>query len=315
MGIGPRFTPEELLVNARALAVTGPDTAPEVVDVEVPAPGPGEVTLSVDAGTFNGIDAAIAAGYLWGMPHEFPVALGRDVAGVVSAVGEGVDDPAVGDRVAGVIAGMTLGPGSVGSAMTIASEVLTRIPEGIAPEQAASVGLAGCTAVDVVAALEAEPGSRVLVAGATGGVGAFVVQLLADAGVTVLATARDEEAAAFLRDLGATQTVGYDELADTTPVDAVAHLAGDAGTLATLVKPGGFLVSVLGADQGAVGRDDVTAVPVMATTEAAKVSTLLQMVADGKLRVPVTTYPLDQAIEAFTAFTGHKLGKVAVTTA
>jgi NADPH:quinone reductase-like Zn-dependent oxidoreductase len=153
------------------------------------------------------------------------------------------------------------------------------------------------------------------VAGATGGVGAFVVQLLANAGVTVLATARDEDAADFVRDLGASATVGYDELADLPAVDGVAHLAGDVTAVAHLVKPGGSLVSLLGADQDAVGRDDVTAVPVMAVTGAAKVATLLEMVADGKLRVPVTTYPLDQAVEAFTAFTGHKLGKVAVLNA
>jgi NADPH2:quinone reductase len=302
-------------VIGRALALTAPESPPEVVDVEVPAPGPGEVTLAVEAGTFNGIDAAIVAGYLWGLPHEFPVALGRDVAGVISAVGEDVDDFAVGDRVAGVIAGMTLGPGSVGSALTIASEVLARVPEGVDPAEAASVGLAGCTAVDVVAALDVAPGSRVLVAGATGGVGAFVVQLLSGAGVDVVATARDQEGAAFARDLGANATVGYDELAGVSPVDAVAHLAGVAGTWAALVRPGGSLVSVLGADQDAVGREDVAAVPVMATTEASKVASLLELVASGELTVPLTTFPLDDAVSAYTAFTGHKLGKVAVTTA
>ena len=302
-------------MSERALALTGPDTAPAVVEVTVPPPGPGEVTVTIEAGTFNGIDGAIVAGYLWGMPHEFPVALGRDLAGTVSAVGEGVDDLAVGDRVAGVIEGMTLGPGTVGSALTIAAERLARVPEGVAPEAAASVGLAGCTAVDVVAALDAQPGSTILVSGATGGVGAFVVQLLITAGAKVLATARDEEAVTFARDLGATATVWYDALTDLEPVDAVAHLAGDPAALARLIRPGGSLVSVLGADQPALGRDDVTAVPVMATTEAAKVAGLLAKVGDGDLRVPVTTYPLDQAVEAFASFTGHKLGKVAVTSA
>jgi NADPH:quinone reductase-like Zn-dependent oxidoreductase len=268
--------------------------------------------LAVEAGTFNGIDAAIVAGYLWGMPHEFPVALGRDVAGVVIAIGDEPGELKVGDRVAGVIAGMTLGPGSVGSTLTIASEVLARVPDGVASAEAASVGLAGCTALDVVAALGAKPGSRVLVSGATGGVGAFVVQLLAAAGVEVIATARDEQAADFVRDLGAHTTVGFDEFADVAAVDAVVHLAGDAAALAAVVKPGGSLVSVLGADHDSLGREDVTAVPVMATTEAAKVATLLELVADAKLNVPVTSYPLDDAAAAYAAFTGHKLGKVAV---
>jgi NADPH:quinone reductase-like Zn-dependent oxidoreductase len=305
-------------LKARALALTGPETAPAVVDVEVPAPGSGEVTLAVEAATLNGIDGAIAAGHLWGMPHEFPVALGRDVAGVVTAVGEGVQGVGVGDRVAGVIAGMTLGPGSVGSSLTIASDVLARIPDGVPPEAAASAGLAGCTAVDVVAALDTAldivPGSTVLVTGATGGVGVFVVQLLAAAGVHVLATARDEEAAAFALALGAVEAVGYDQLADVSAVDAVAHLAGDASALGRLVKPDGAFVSILGADQDAVGRGDVVAVTLMATTEAAKVATLLEMIAEEKLRVPVTTYPLEAASEAFAAFGGHKLGKVVVVT-
>jgi NADPH2:quinone reductase len=301
-------------LSTRALALTGPDTTPALVDVDVAAPGPGEVTLTTEAATFNGIDGAIAAGYLWGMPHEFPVALGRDVAGVVSAVGEGVETLTVGDRVAGVIGGMTLGPGSVGSALTIAADALAPVPDGVAPEAAASAGLAGCTAVDVVAALDAQPGSTVLVAGATGGVGAFLMQLLATAGVAVLATARDAEAAAFARDHGASATVGYDELADAGPVDAVAHLAGDAATLGRVLRPAGIFVSVLGADQDAVGRDDVTVVPVMTVTDAGKVGGLLQLIADGNLRVPVTTYPLEESAEAFAAFGGHKLGKIAVIT-
>jgi len=85
---------------ATALAVAGRDDQPQLLELEIPGPGPGQVKVRVEAAYLNGMDAMVAAGYLWDMmPHEFPVVIGRDFAGVVEQVGAGVEDFEVGDRV------------------------------------------------------------------------------------------------------------------------------------------------------------------------------------------------------------------------
>src|SRR3954462_15507331 len=95
----------------KAFAIPTRDTQPAVQDVPQPEPAPGEVLIAVEAASVNGLDVSVAAGYVWDMiPHEFPVVLGRDLVGTVTAVGDGVDTVAARDRVAAVIPGMDLGP-------------------------------------------------------------------------------------------------------------------------------------------------------------------------------------------------------------
>ena len=97
-------------------------------------------------------------------------------------------------------------------------------------------------------------------------------------------------------------------------MSAVVHAAGDVAALAALLRPGGRLVSALGATGAQAGRYDVTVTGVMAVGEPGKFASLLAGVAAGTLKVPVTrTYPLDEAAEAVADFGGHKLGKLAIT--
>ena len=99
----------------RALAIERRDAAPAVFDVPDPYAGDGQVLVRVEAASVNGFDLAIAAGRIWdSMPHEFPVVLGRDYAGTVAAVGAGVEGFVVGQPVAGIVTGPSLGPGSIG---------------------------------------------------------------------------------------------------------------------------------------------------------------------------------------------------------
>ena len=134
----------------------------------------------------------------------------------------------------------------------------------------------------------------VLVSGATGGVGTYVVQLAARTGARVLATAATDEAAELVRSLGAHGTVdhtgdlaGAVRAAAPDGVTAVVHAAGDAATLGVLLAPGGRLVSLLGADAEAVGRDDVTVTGVLGDANADRLSRLLSDVAAGRLTVAV----------------------------
>src|SRR4051812_37993793 len=97
----------------RAVTLDSVPASPSVTDVAEPRPEAGEVLVKV-AASINGFDAATAAGYLQGMmEHRFPLVPGKDFAGTVAAVGEGVADLAVGDPVFGVVMKPFLGTGSL----------------------------------------------------------------------------------------------------------------------------------------------------------------------------------------------------------
>jgi NADPH:quinone reductase-like Zn-dependent oxidoreductase len=307
----------------KAFAITARDTQPAVQDLPQPEPAAGEVLVDVQAASVNGFDMSVAAGYVWDMvPHEFPVVLGRDLVGTVTAVGDGVDSIAVGDRVAGVIPGMALGPrsGTFTEYVAVPATAVAHVPSGVDAQRAAVIGLAGVAAYDALEALNVQAGETVLVSGATGGVGSIAVQLAVTAGATVIGTAQPGQEAEYVSSLGAS-TVDYTgdiaaAVKDIAPqrVDKVLHAAGDAATLAATLKAGGTLASTRGASADEVGREDVVVAPIMAAATADKLAALLEQVAAGNLRVNVeTAIPLERAPEAFAAFADGTLGKVLVT--
>ncbi len=308
----------------RALAIADRESKPAVQEVPNGAPGPGQVQVAVEAASVNGIDAFAAAGYLWDvMPHTFPVVLGRDFAGTVSAVGAGADADgwAVGDRVLGVVTSLELGSGAIAESVTADAHILVAVPDRVTSAQAAAVGLAGATAAALVQAVDPGKEDVVLVSGATGGVGALALQLVGATGARVLATARPGAGSDFVRTLGADDVV--DHTGDLTAavravapdgVDAVLHLAGDASVLGALLRPGGRFASSLGATAEQIGRDDITVTPVMADSSATTLRHLLDSVADGTLSVPIHhTYALADATAAIADFGAPKLGKLVVT--
>ena len=308
----------------KTFAIADRTTPPAVQDLPQPDPVAGEVLVQVEAASVNGFDLSVAGGHVWDMiPHEFPVVLGRDLVGTVTALGAGVDGLAVGDRVAGVIPGMALGArtGSLAEYVALPADAVTRVPAGVEAQDAAVVGLAGIAAADALAVLDLQPGQIVLVSGATGGVGSIATQLAVAAGATVIATARPGEEEQYVRSLGATHTVDYtDDLAAAVKsiasdgVDKALHAAGDPAALSGAVRPGGTVVSTLGATAEQFGRDDLTVTPIMAAATADKLATLLDQVAAKNLRVNVhTAVPFERASEAFDAFAGGTLGKVLIT--
>ena len=126
------------MARAIRMATTGGPEVLEVVDVKVPAPGPGEITVRHEAIGVNFIDVYRRTGLY---PVPLPSGLGSEAAGVVEAVGEGVAF-AVGDRVA-----YATGPvGAYAEAATLAAEVVVRVPDGIDGPTAAAVLLKGMTA-------------------------------------------------------------------------------------------------------------------------------------------------------------------------
>ena len=181
---------------------------PEVmqwVDVEVTAPGPGEVLIRQEAVGLNYIDVYFRTGLY---PQEMPGALGMEGAGVVEAVGEGVDLVAVGDRVA--YANRPIG--AYAQKRVVPQEILVKLPDEISFEQAAGMMLQGLTVQYLVTdSYAVKPGDQVLLHAAAGGVGLIAVQWLKALGARVIGTVGSAEKAALAKSYGCDECIIYTE--------------------------------------------------------------------------------------------------------
>ena len=209
-----------------------------------PQPGPGQVLIRVQAASVNPIDWKIRAGYLkqW-MPVPMPFTPGRDVSGVVEAVGSGVSRFKQGDEVFGLVNGAY-------AEFVVATEgELAHKPRTLTHTQAAAVPLAALTAWQAIfdkAGLVA--GQTILIHGAAGGVGNFAVQFAKVKRARVIATG-SESNQAFLKQLGADEIIDYgkgrfeDAVRD---VDVVFDTIGGETQQRSygVLKKGGVLVSV-----------------------------------------------------------------------
>ena len=307
----------------RAIAMTGFDTAPTLTDLDVPEPAEGEVRVRIRAASVNGFDLAVAAGYTKDyMEHRFPLVLGKDFAGEVDAIGAGVTDYAVGDRVFGTVTKPYLGDGSFAEYVTVPTAVgLAPLPEGVSFTDAAALGLAGTAAHGIIDAAALKPGHTVLVIGATGGVGNQVIQLAAAAGARVIATAHTDTERELVTRLGAHATVDHtgdlsSQVHEIAPdgVDAIVHLAGDPGSV-ELVRDGGRFVSTLVQSPDQVPTQTATVIPVFANPTREVLDQCAQELASGHTTVTVQqVFPLDQLQAAFDTFVRGTLGKVVITT-
>jgi NADPH:quinone reductase-like Zn-dependent oxidoreductase len=307
----------------RVIAIDDFGAEPALRDVPEPDPAPGEVLVRVEASAINGFDLAVAGGMLQEMmDHRFPVILGKDFAGTVERVGEGVTRFGPGDRVFGVVMKPALGDGAFGEYVAVSEEFgITILPAGLDVAIAGAIGLTGTAARMAVSALGLAPGQTVLISGATGGVGVQAVQLAAATGAEVIATARTGQAAELVRMLGAAATVDYGgDLAAAVRalrpagVDAVLHLAGDGLQLADLLVDGGRFASTLGMASEHLADRQVTATAVMALPDATTLDRLAADAAEGRLRLPISrSYRLEDVPQGLKDFAAGTLGKLAVT--
>jgi NADPH:quinone reductase-like Zn-dependent oxidoreductase len=277
----------------------------------------------------NGFDVYQASGGLMAMmPHELPTVVGRDLSGVVESVGAARTDVAPGDEVLGFVqSAPPLHLGTWAEAVAGGDKlILARKPSGIDWVTAAAIPLAASTALDAVDAVDPQPGDTVLVMGATGGVGAFAIQFAVQRGARVIATAKPGEDDAFVRSLGATDTIDYTQsgLGDTVRrlvpegltglIDGVSR-AEAFMPLAALVRNGGRAATTLGAaDVDALAARGVRATNIMGTPTREKLESLAAQAAAGTLQVPVqATFSLTDAHHALEAFGAGTRGKLVLT--
>jgi NADPH:quinone reductase-like Zn-dependent oxidoreductase len=309
----------------RAIVTDDYGSAPRLAEVPTPTAGPGQVRVAIRHASLNGLDNAVSRGYLRGMmDHIFPVVLGKDYAGTVDQVGDGVTEFALGDEVFGVVLSWPLREGSFAEYAVLAEQpYVARTPAGLDPATAGVIGLAGSAAMGCLDAVQPGAGDTMLVSGATGGVGAFVMQVAAARGATVIATATPGPEADHVRGLGATYVVDYTgdvpgQVRALAPggVDIALHMAGDPQALADLLVHGGRFASLLGVGPEQLGDRPITATSVIAQPERPLLERLAADVAAGRLRIPVQrSYAFDDVPKAFDDFAAGTLGKLAVTIA
>lgn len=220
-------------------------------EAPTPRPGPGEVLVAVAATAFNPLDRWLRAGAMEEiLPVSLPHTLGLDLAGTVVDHGPGVENPAIGTEVIGFLP-MTA-PGAGAEFAIAPAEVLVRAPATIALADAAAIPVPALTAWQALFEHgNLVAGQRVLVNGAGGGVGGFVVQLAKWAGAQVIATASPRSVDA-VRAAGADHIIDYTQatIADALPglvdlaINLVAGTRNDTAGLLDVIEPGGTLVSV-----------------------------------------------------------------------
>jgi NADPH:quinone reductase-like Zn-dependent oxidoreductase len=303
----------------RQQALGGPAVL-ELAEVPRPAPAPTEVLVRVKAAGVNPVDWKTRAhGGFLGQP---PFTVGWDVAGVVEEVGAGVTRFALGDRVFG----MPRFPheaAAYAEYVTSPSRQLARIPDGLGDVEAAALPLAGLTAWQaLVETADVQPGQRVLILGAAGGVGHLAVQIAKARGAHVIGTASAPKHA-FLAELGADEAVDYttEDVAERVDaVDIVLDVVGGetgAGALPTL-RDGGIMVTLSGATAAALrdlGGGRVRVHGILVEPDRMGLEAIAGLVAAGALRPHVSeSFPLADAGRAHeVGERGRTQGKLVLT--
>ncbi|MFI0501612.1 NADP-dependent oxidoreductase [Streptomyces albogriseolus] len=282
----------------------GPDVL-RLIDAEKPHAGPGEIRVAVRAAGVNPVDWRIREGQMRpALPASLPAGVGRDAAGVVDEVGEGVTDVAIGDRV--------FGEGVDTYAEFAVLHAWARMPEDLSFEEAAGYPSVMETALRILGECGVRPGQTLLVSGASGGVGSAVLQIARDRVITVVGTAGAANLA-YLRGLGAHATTyaeGWPERVRAfTSVDAALDLAG-AGVVRALVELTGDPATVVSIADRTAPELGVRFSGVASSVPDALKETV-RLLEQGKLHIPVEkAYSLAEAAAAHAdSRAGHTRGR------
>jgi NADPH:quinone reductase-like Zn-dependent oxidoreductase len=290
---------------------------PEVIeygDLPDPVARPDQVVVDVHATSVNGADWKVRLGQY--KQTTFPIVLGRDFSGVVSAVGSDVQDLKVGDAVFAVLpAGQE---GANAEKIALPAAVVSKKPDGLSHVEAAALALTGLTALSSVEdTLKLQRGETILIQGGAGGVASFAIQLAKHIGAKVITTTsaanRD-----YVKSLGADEVIDYNTTDFTTAVsgvDAVFETVGGdvAERSFTVLRPGGRAAFIASGPQAPKpNRPDVTAL----RPPVGRARKPLERIADlhqaGAIRVPeIRLYDLSQAADAHRVSEGrHFRGKL-----
>lgn len=314
----------------------GPAEKLVIEERDNPVPGKGELLVTVKAAGINFPDVLVIAGkYQIKIPPPFVP--GNEAAGIVEAVGSGVDRFRVGDRVI-----ITPKSGGFAEKCLVAEKLCLPLPESMTYEQGAGFTITYATSYHAFRqSTELKSGETVLVLGAAGGVGITAVEIAKATGARVIAAASSEEKLQFAREAGADETINYSAV---NLRDAVKEITGGKGVDVVYDPVGGELAQQALRSLAWHGRylvigfacGDIPNFPanIALLKEASIIGVwwgtwsqhnpadslqnmmeLSAMVEQGRLSPRVTeSYPLDQYVEAFAAITERRAkGKVILT--
>ncbi len=301
-------------MKAVVLHEYGPPSTLIYEDFDDPTPGRGEVLVRVHAVSINPVDFKMRSGAAKDhFPVTFPGILGRDVAGIVAALGEGVDGFKVGDRV------FALSHATYAEFCVVKAAELALIPEGIELTTAGAVPLVSVTGDQLIrSAAQVQPGQTIVLTGALGSVGRCALFAALEIGAKVIAGVRKKQFDEVLA-LGATAAIDLDDdqsIASIGAVDAVADTVNhDVATkLIAKVKPGGIFASVLGPPANAALHPTVQVHAIMATPDPQAFIHYGEAIRDGKLKLPIDSLmPLSQAAAAQALAEKGGIGKIILT--
>lgn len=313
-GIHPRGEPDKRLATSsymecsmKAWQYVSPGNPLTEVDLPDPVAGPGQVVIDVKGAGLCHTDISFLDGHVPGMPTHLPMVLGHEVAGVISELGEGVTEFALGERVALAPIGDPFGGPGVGRDGGFAERTiglvpeLTRIPENVSYAQAAAATDAGGTAYHAVKVVGGvEPGTRLGVIG-LGGLGQIGARIGVLLGAEVhAADIRGEQeslahklgVAGFYTDASEFSALGLDVIVDFAGVDTT-------GTAIDAVRPGGRVVQI------GASKPDTTINLISLVTrnvslfgslggDKADVAAVIDLFATGELDPPISTLPFEE---------------------
>ena len=270
-------------------------------DLPDPVAGPGEIVVDIVAASINAADWKVRLG---DYKHtKFPLIPGRDFSGVISAVGEGVDDLAVGDAVFGVCAAGQ--EGAYAEKIAVKAAIIAKKPDDLSHVDAAALALIGLTAQSAIEeTLKLQRGEKILIQGGAGGVASFAIQLAKHIGAYVVTTASAANHD-YVRSLGADEVIDYNARDFTQAVsgcDAVFDTVGGDVALRSfaVLKPGGraaFVASGLQAPKPE--RGDVTSLRPPVARARRPLERIVELVRAGAVRVPeIKLYRLSEAADA-----------------
>lgn len=308
----------------RALVATDygpPSRVLSVADIPPPHPGQDEVLVRVEAATLNTLELGLITGRLRDIrPIDHPFVVGMDLAGVVAAVGDNVTDLSMGDPVLGFSPHF----GAIAEYVTVHSSCLVRRPDGLDAAHGATIPQSGLTALHLLRAAAPEPGERLLVVGATGGIGMYLIQLAVRAGAEVIATA-SPETDDYVRGLGARHTLDYtatsvaEATLDIYPqgVDISVDLLNDGLIIlgnAAAIRPGGRIVSPFSGPVDC-GRGITAHYLGPLRPDVGEMADLARQATEDGLQIEIyATYDLADAAQAVKEFDAtHVRGKVVIT--
>lgn len=293
---------------------------PEVLqygDLPDPSAGPRQIVVDTVAASVNGADWKVRAGSY--AQATFPLVLGRDFSGVVSALGASVTDLRVGDEVFGVLeAGRD---GTYAEKIAIGAAIVAKKPSALSHIEAAALALTGLTAlVAVEDTLKLKSGETILIQGGAGGVAGFAIQAAKHIGARVISTASAQNLA-YVRGLGADEVIDYnatDFRKAVSNCDAVFDTVGGEVALHSfaVLKPGGraaFIAS--GAQAPKPDRSDVKSLRPAVGRDRAHLERIVELYQKGAVRTPpIATYILADAAEALrVSESRHFKGKLVLT--